>query len=240
MSQQFGFGNQIIDVTEKCTFTWEYEPYRCYAFLQVSNASGDFTEGETVSSTSASATVFSSYVDGGRVYVTDVSGTFQTGETITGSSSNQTATVDGFIEERNWPNNITHGSFPNSIISEDLNDYLEWESTRIGSGITSCIKIITPNKGIYSISPVFGVGARVDNIVCNRQIQQLYLPTETSEGGAAQAAFITSSYFDGYIATNNLNGVLGNLYSAKFYTYQANKGTFLWRIYNIKIFQLVV
>jgi len=164
---------QIIDVTKNCKFQWYQEPKSCYAYLQVSSASGDFTEGETVTgqNSGATATVFSSYVDGGRVYVANVSGTFEANETIEGSESKQTATVDGFVPERSYtstPNNITHGTFPDSIISKDLNDYLEWESTLPGSGNVAKLDIFPPTSGIYSMTFFFYCGQKIDMNIATR------------------------------------------------------------------------
>jgi len=244
-------GAQIIDVTKDCEFQWGQKPASCYAYLQVSSASGNFTEGETVSSTSASATVFSSYVDGGRVYVTDVSGTFQTGETITGSSSNQTATVDGFVSERSWtstPNNIIRGTFPNSIISKDIDDYLEWESTRTGSGNIGLLKIIVPKNGIYGVIIIGGVGDRVDSKIFSRMFQWRVVPTYATpiSIGMAYASSIEFNKFLGISQTLTFFPVMkyGNegqeMQIFSLYFYQNNKGTARWRIHNIRILKLVV
>jgi len=148
--------NQIIDVTKECTFDWYQEPKSCYAYLQVSSASGDFTDGETVTgqNSGATATVFSSYVNGGRVYVTNVNGTFQADETITGGSSNQTATVDGFVAERSYPNNIIRGTFPDSIKSRDLDDSLDLEISSNGAKYVLLLRINLPKSMFFTVVPI--------------------------------------------------------------------------------------
>lgn len=185
--------NQIIDVTKECTFVWNQEPSSCYAFLEVSNASGDFTDGETVTggTSNATATVFSSYVDGGRIYIENVNGAFQTGETITDSSGNQTATVDGFTEERSYPNNIVKGTFPDSITSKDIDDYLEWESSRNGSGSIGLLRINVPENGIYGAIIVGGFGIRVDSKLYNRNIQWRVTPTYPSPSSIGMGASVS-------------------------------------------------
>ena len=147
---------QIIDVTEQCDFVWLEEPKPCKAYLEVSDASGDFSEGETIQgqSSGATATVFSSYVDGGRVYVENVSGTFQEGETIQGQSSGQTATVDGFVPERSYPDNIIKGTFPDSIKTKDLDDSLDLEVSSDGAGYVAKMRIDLLKPCFFFVVPL--------------------------------------------------------------------------------------
>lgn len=63
--------------------------------IDVSNISGTFTEGETVSGDTSSATgtvVYADYIKN-KVYITVTGGAFQNGETITGGTSTATATT---------------------------------------------------------------------------------------------------------------------------------------------------
>ena len=240
--------NQIIDVTKDCEFQWYQEPKSCYAYLQVSSASGDFTDGETVTggTSNATATVFSSYVDGGRVYVTDVSGTFEANETITGSSSNQTATVDSFVAERSYPDNIIQGSFPDSIISKDIDDYLEWESTLNGAGNPAKLIITPPTKGIYTASHLFGVGNQVGISTSSRRVYESICPASRKvmeTGSINQAAYSQFDVVMAYLASP-LQGHIVNdgtgLSIFKYTFYQSGKGTFRWRIHNIRVLKLVI
>jgi len=234
---------QIIDVTKECTFDWGQEPASCCAFLEVSGASGDFTDGETVTggTSNATATVFSSYVDGGRVYVENVSGTFQAGETITGGSSNQTATVDGFVPERSWPDNIIQGSFLDSIINKDVDDYLEWESSSSGASTIAKIHVTPPSKGYYIVIPTFGTGeqiakefaAAVDKIVYVRAVPPYSLTDGCAASGSATqfSSFFTLYYsFIGYLENQKI----------QFQLYHKDKYIFRWRIHNIRVLKLVI
>ena len=237
--------NQIIDVTKDCEFQWVQEPKSCYAYLQVSSASGDFTDGETVTgqNSGATATVFSSYVNGGRVYVTNVSGTFQTGETITGDSSNQTATVDGFIPERSWtstPNNITHGIFPDSIISKDFDDYLEWESTLAGAGYVGWFNIRVPSDGIYSFVWLFGTGIQVDSKIKKRffRWRTTYTFSPIKDFGFAEFLADFDSYVGNVYSPSNI--FLRKTQRVRPMFYQNDKATFRWRIHNIRVLKLVI
>jgi len=251
MSEQFGFGNQIVDITKECTFEWHQEPASCCAFLEVSGASGDFTEGETVTgqNSGATASVFSSYVDGGRVYVTDVSGTFEAGETISGSSSNQTATVDGFVPERSWtstPNNITQGTFPDSIISKNIDDYLEWESTLPGSNNVAHLRIIPPNNGWYVVSPIVGSGEDVNGVDTVRGFYFRARDRSIVKGYISDPKFFNGIFPTAYCPTFSFVYLLGNSISYSdensvfLSPYQNDKGTFRWRIHNIRVLKLVI
>ena len=246
-------GGSIQDVTKECTFGWYVQPSSCYAYLQVSSASGDFTDGETVTgqNSGATATVFSSYVDGGRVYVENVSGTFQAGETITGSSSNRTATVDGFVPERSWtstPNNITHGSFPDSIISKDLDDYFEWESTLAGAGYIAKMKVIHAKPGLYFILPIIGSGEEIDSNLCGKSIYFSNNPAKYILGTTGTVIMESSStLFDGffyaYSGSNPLINVVQDdvgLSITRLSFYQKSKAATKWRIHNIRVLKLAI
>jgi len=237
---------QIIDVTEQCTFEWIQKPSPCKAYLEVGDASGDFTEGETIQgqTSGATATVFSSYVDGSRVYVENISGTFQEGETIQGQSSGQTAIVDGVVPERSWdstPNNITHGTFPDSIVSKDIDDYLEWESSLKGAGYAAELRIYVPEYGIYSVPAVLGVGNRIDVFVVPRQFRWRVEPTY-SAFECLGLAYDTPGEFDRYIGAAAQPSMIPVFPQQRFLFqfYQSGKGTFRWRIHSIRVFKILV
>ncbi len=243
--------NQIIDVTKECTFEWYQEPVSCYAFLEVSGASGDFTDGETVTgqNSGATATVFSSYVDGGRVYVENVSGTFEANETIKGSESNQTATVDEFVAERSYPDNITHGTFPDSIISKDIDDYLEIESTLSGAGYPMKLIIKFPTEGIYQTYIKAGIGLKICKEDALKDIKATTNPGSfpgMQIGPESQRLLI--NYYDRFFSeypyanpTSFVKKDVADLLDVLLLCfYQSDKGTFRWCIRNIRVLKLVI
>jgi len=242
---------QIIDVTEQCTFEWIQEPSPCKAYLEVSDASGDFTEGEIIENLTngtSTAKVFSSYVDGNRVYIEDISGSFNHGDQIKGNTSGQTATVDSFVEERSYPDNIIKGTFPNSIISKDIDDYLEWESTRIGSGNIGSLRIIVSKNGIYGAIIIGGVGNRVDSKIFSRMFQWRVIPTYATPVSIGMG-YASSSEFNRFLGISQTltffpvmkYGNEGQEMQTLFlYFYQNNKGTARWRIHNIRVLKLII
>ncbi len=62
--------------------------------LTISNVSGTFTIGETVTGDSSSATGLYSQIDGTTMYLVPVSGTFEAADNLTGADSEVTAVVD--------------------------------------------------------------------------------------------------------------------------------------------------
>ena len=153
----------IRDVTEECTFEWVEVPSLSWAKLWVSDKSGTFSDGETVVGNTSGATA--TVITDRNVYVAieDVLGEFQTGETVSGQSSGATATLDSFEPEKVYPNNITHGTFPDSLITKDLDDYLQVESSRTGAGYVWRLRVRPPKEGLYLLVPMMSAGSRVGN-----------------------------------------------------------------------------
>ncbi len=235
--------SQIIDVTDQCTFEWDKKPEPCKAYLEVSSATGDFTEGETIQgqSSGATAVVFSSYVNGNRVYVENVSGTFQEGETIQGQSSGQTAIVDGFVPERSYPNNITHGTFPDSIISLDEDDYLEYESTSTGWSVIASLLVKLPTDYIFSPIISAGTGQKVDSLICYRRIETVIFQKNNYWGTGPQIWGNLSS--DDISFEHKFGMFYGGLFKGqllKLYFRVGDKGTYRFRIHNIRILRFLV
>ena len=242
--------SQIIDVTELCSFEWYQKPASCKAYLEVSNATGNFTEGETIQgqSSGATATVFSSYVAGGRVYIENPNGTFQVGETIQGQSSGQTAVIDRFVEERSYPNNVIKGTFPDSLKSRDLNDWFEVESSGSGSGFIAHVRITLPGEGWYTVSPICGYGIDVNGI----SLSSRYFYLCARDRGAMRVAKPSDPGSFDRLASTRDNASLSFLYmlsqdnplrhpeeSVFLGLYQGDKGTFRWRIHSVRIFRFV-
>jgi len=241
---------QIIDVTDQCDFSWSQEPSSCKAYFKVSDATGDFTEGEIIQgqSSGATAVVFSSYVNGNRVYIENVSGTFQEGETIQGQSSGQTATVDEIVPERSWtstPNNITHGTFPDSVKNSDIDDYLEWESSTAGSSVIAKLTIEPPlvyEEGFYIVTPIFGVGEQIAKEYSSTQDKSVYIrvvPPYSQKTALAVSG--SSSQFDKLFSLyNSFFGYLGKGQKIQLQLYHNDKYTFRWRIHHIKVLKLII
>lgn len=117
VSQQASYvTDEAITVPKKDRFYSLANKFVGHYYLDLSDISGTFQVGETVTGGTSNATAVVVAVMPTRLYVKSVSGTFQQGETVTGGTSNATADVDsngaqfqlGFVIVKNQAGSTTY------------------------------------------------------------------------------------------------------------------------------------
>ena len=252
--QLVGAQGGVVDVTDQCSIEWITKPIPCYPYIRYTAPSGSFQVGETVKGLTSSATgkVFSTSSYMLRVYLTNVSGTFQNQEQIKGLSSGATAKVYYYTGQRSYPDNITHGS-EDSILTEDLNDYLEWESTVNGHLVrVAWLKVYVPEQPAYYIaSPVMGTGKMVDDKISYRYIKTFTAISPINCDYGYQNLFASpwrfnsvfgyrEGLFGGYFFnTKDVGETYGGWGYFAFYFEQRDTATIRWRIHRIRVYKVL-
>jgi len=165
MSEQFGFGNQIIDVIKECTFEWS-----------------------------------------------------------------------GYV-----PDTITAGTFPDSIISRDLNDYLEFEKTLSGAGYIGRLIIRLPENRFFIPLIIAGVGPKVDNDNDGTKTLRGVVYEESSMWGASAEIwqYCNANMYDRIMGVYISPGLVYGRTIVLYY-YVNNQGTYRGRFHNIRILEVKI
>ncbi len=249
-----GNGNVLVDVTDQCRIEWITKPIPCYPYIRYTALSGSFQVGETVKGLTSGATgkVFSTSAYMLRLYLTNVSGTFQNQEQIKGLTSGATAKVYYYTGQRNYPDNITHGS-EDSILTEDLNDYLEWESTANGHLVrVAWLKVYVPEQeGLYVVFPVMGTGSMIDDKISYRYVKTFTAISPINCDYGYQNLFASPWRFNSVLGfreglpggyffdTKDVGESHGGYGYFAFYFEQRDTATLRWRIHRIKVYKVL-
>jgi len=141
------------------------------------------------------------------------------------------------------PDSITYGTFPNSIKTPNLDDYLEFQSTLTGSGNVARLRITLPKVKFcfpivyFSSGPQIGTDDAFRYVGCSRG-------DNTYESVAGDYTARIYRWYAGRFETYGDTQESG-LYPTyakywSFYFYTSNAGTFSFRIRTLRIGEVLI
>ena len=141
------------------------------------------------------------------------------------------------------PDSITHGTFPDSIKTPNLDDYLEFQSTLSGSGAVAKLKITLPKVKFCFPIVYFSSGPQIGTDDALRYVRCFRTDDTYENTGLSYSSTICNWYtgkFESYGDTNE-----SGLYPtyAKywyFYFYASDAGTFSFRIRTLRIGEVLI
>jgi len=139
------------------------------------------------------------------------------------------------------PDTITAGTFPDSIISRDLDNYLEFEKTLTGAGYLGRLVVEKPTDSYFIPVIVAGVGHKVDSD--NNALKQVSGFVSTSGKMWVTGPYLwlqaNSTHYDCMMGTNLSLGIAYGKYLIVYY-YVNNQGTYRGRFHRIRILEVKI
>ena len=139
------------------------------------------------------------------------------------------------------PDTITAGTFPDSIISRDLNDYLEFEKVMTGAGYLGRLAVTLPANTFFIPVLICGVGEKVDpDNDANKYIYGVIFEENSMWGlGGTKWQGEGPTYYDRIMDTLYSPGIAYGKYMLIYY-YVNNLGTYRGRFHNFRILEVKV
>jgi len=140
------------------------------------------------------------------------------------------------------PNSITQGTFPDSLLTPDLNDFLECEVILNGASAKPILEVKMNKAGWYWATGVFGVGENIDaNHTAYKCLYSYTLLNAVHSIGSTSATKLggfNSSEFN-TILSLTASFPFGYMDAIRFRWYIGGQGTYRIRFHQIRIFKII-